>query len=98
MAMESAISDKNLLTHFQTLTHQITLLAGLHTLSNLFHYKTKNNLFHRIKDLFHCISNFTIFCMNYHIDFGLRMREILTGCSCTLAYFYIVPFYVLPSV
>ena len=31
---------KSLLTNFQTLTHQISLLAGLHTLSNLFHYKT----------------------------------------------------------
>ena len=32
-------SNKSPLTNFQTLTHQISLLADLHTLSNLFHYK-----------------------------------------------------------
>ena len=52
MAMESAIfSEKVRLKNFYTLTHQITLLAGLHTLSNLFHYKTKTqNLFYFTKD------------------------------------------------
>ena len=29
---------------FQTLTHQISLLAGLHTLSKLFHYRTEKQL------------------------------------------------------
>ena len=32
---------KSPLTNFQTLTHQISLLAGLHTLSNLFTKKPK---------------------------------------------------------
>ena len=32
-------SGKKFLTNVQTLNHQISLLAGLHTLSNLFHYK-----------------------------------------------------------
>ena len=39
------VQAKNSLTDFQTLTHQIILLAGLHTLSNLFHYKTKKTTY-----------------------------------------------------
>ena len=35
-------SGKSPLSNFQTLTHQISILAGVHTLSNLFRYKTKN--------------------------------------------------------
>ena len=52
MAMESAILGKSPLTIFQTLTHQIILLAGLHTLSNLFHYKKKTNYSTTLKTFF----------------------------------------------
>ena len=65
---------KGPLTNFQTLTHQITLFAGLHTLSNLFITKPKNNLFYRIKDIFHCISNLTIFCM-YYVNASFQRRN-----------------------
>ena len=37
MAVESFIFRQSPLTKFQTLTHQISLFAGLHTLSKLFH-------------------------------------------------------------
>ena len=64
MAMESAILRKKRHRKFQKPTHQITLLAGLKTLSNLFTTKPKKNLFYHINDLFHCILNLTIVCMN----------------------------------
>ena len=38
-------SGKSPLTNFQTLTHQISLFAGLHTLSNPFHEKTKKQTY-----------------------------------------------------
>ena len=54
MAVSRPFSGKSPLTNFLTLTHQISLFAGLHTLSDLFHYKkkTKNNLFYNTEDFF----------------------------------------------
>ena len=45
----------NPLTHSQTLTHQISLLAGFRTFNNPFRQKTKKEpiLQHCTKDLFH---------------------------------------------
>ena len=40
MAVELTLFKQKVPHKFQTLTHQISLLAGFHTLSNLFHYKT----------------------------------------------------------
>ena len=45
-------SGKSPLRNFQTLTHQISLLADLHTLSNLFHYKTQKQPILRHLSLF----------------------------------------------
>ena len=45
-------SGKSAFTNFQTLTHQISLLAGLHTLSNLFHYTTQKQPIQRHLSLF----------------------------------------------
>ena len=53
-------SGKSPLTNFQTLAHQISLLAGLHTVNNPFHQRTKKEPILQHLDSFHFIFKFQI--------------------------------------
>ena len=76
------IPGQSPLTNFQTLTHQISLLAGLHTLINLFTTKPKNNLFYRIKDLSHRISSFTTFLYELPLIYSIPLLYIRVSTVC----------------
>ena len=55
---------KSTLTNFQTLAHKISLLAGLHTLSNLFTAKLKKPILRHLS-LFRI---YFIFHQNFYLD------------------------------
>ena len=78
---------KSSLTTFYTLTHQISLFASLHTLSNLFHYKTQKTTYSAPFNTFCTVFQFsgkfswiilnsTIYYLSYDSSFYLLWLQI----------------------